>query len=205
MTEVKKSKKRTKKANGLDFLDKIFKEVKKDGVEDEILITFADKDIKVKQYLDIESKLFFVENCVVPSFQLKNGIFKHNPLIKEMLFTFNIVKLFTDIDIPEDDFTKVYDAVTRSGLIEEIIDNIPNDEIDFLFNMIDESIEEEKEFILRQEEQEQSFGFITNKLIDKIMEFINSLTPEAVNEMVNSMSNLQNVDLLKGFIEQNKS
>lgn len=175
VSEVKKSKDDSK------FLSQIAK----NDVED-ILITFADKDIKIKQYLPIEDKMVLIDIILRASFQLEDGVRKFKPSIKELMWVYYITQSYTDLKLPDDNFADGYDSLIKSGLFNEVMKNIPISEIEFLDDMVNKSINEEFKFIKRQ----SSFENIVARLLNQLAEF-------DIEKFAEQMKNLENVDILK--------
>jgi len=211
MAKVTSKKKKVEEIeqNGLNFIKSYLNDQQtQDPDFNSLQIEFNSKKIEVKQYLDIQSKAVLIDTVVSASFVEENNIKIFKPIFMEFLYDFYLVKNYTDLNLSESDYTGNYDLLKQSGLLTIIKENIPSSELYFLDEMLDEALNEEfhvnKKQEIKEQQQElkkQSFGFVANKLITQITDFISSLTPEKMNEMVEMMGNLQNADILKGMME----
>ena len=95
-------------------------------------INYNNQIIEVKQYLPINTKLELISNVVNAS--MDNNNFS-NP-VKEYLFLhLEIVENYTNITFTEkqkEDPCKLYDLLKGNGVLDLIIQNIPEDEYDSL-------------------------------------------------------------------------
>lgn len=130
--------------------------------------------------------MVFTDIVLKASFQLENGVRKFKPAIKELMWVYYITKFYTDLKLPDDNFADGYDSLVKSGLFYEVIKNIPINEIEFLNNMIKESIVEEFKFIKRQ----SSFENIVARLLNQLAEF-------DIEKFAEQMKNIENIDILK--------
>jgi len=102
--------------------------------------TFNNTEIEVLQYLPIEDKYDLIMITLQNSFE--EGIY--NPLKMDMLFHVYLVFSYSNISFTEkqkENISKLYDTLKSSGLMEQIIDNIPEVEYAVLFKYIEELAE----------------------------------------------------------------
>ena len=132
--------------------------------EDKVIKFVGDK-IKVKQYLDYNTKNIFIA-LIIQSSKDEEGNFNLTPLSQDLGFTYGILKFYTDLDVENDNLVDLYNSVKGSGLFNEIINNIPEEELFSLQDMIDKSIiiEKEKYGII------SVIGNFLNQIADKIPE-----------------------------------
>lgn len=101
------------------------------------IINFNGNDIEVKQYLPSSEK-----NDII------NAIFQHadagtviNTLAEEILFNVFLVFEYTNIEFSDEekqgDPTELYDKLLCSGLLDAVIQAIPKEEYDCLFNNVE--------------------------------------------------------------------
>lgn len=103
-------------------------------------INFNGVDIKVKQYLDLNSKHHLID------FALESS--KHLPyvdrLVSDALFNYLVVISYTDIEITtkreKEDPIKVYDLMENSGLINAVISAINEVEYNSLVEYYEKAI-----------------------------------------------------------------
>ena len=106
---------------------KINKEVKE--------ITFNDTKIEVLQYLPIEDKY----DLVMITLQKAREGNIYNPVKLEMYFNLNLVYLYSNLsftDKQREDEAKLYDTLMSNGLLNQIIEAIPNGEYNELMEYV---------------------------------------------------------------------
>ena len=131
--------------------------------------------IKIKNYLSINEKITIIEIIVASSFieDEETKIKKLNPVIKELLTDYYIVKSYSNLldDELEEDKTVIYDMLKQGGLIEYIYTMINSDEIDYVLDNIENRIEEEQKFIDRKIENDKNIAVVVGKIFDRLKEF----------------------------------
>lgn len=114
-------------------------------LEDVKELDFEDKKIEVKQYLPIEDKLDLIDITLQKS--KERDIY--NPTKINMFFHLHLVYLYTNItftDKQREDEYKLFDSLNCNGLIDKIVELIPEDEYCDLLNDIEERIDTELEY-----------------------------------------------------------
>jgi hypothetical protein len=104
-------------------------------------IKFNEQDIEVKQYLPINEKLELMSNVINNTLDDKNFA---NPVKLRIFLLLEILYSYTNInftDKQKEDVPKLFDLVSSTGLIDSILDVIPEDEYYTLLNGVQESIE----------------------------------------------------------------
>lgn len=105
-------------------------------------ITYNGQEIEVLQYLPIEEKESLINITLQES---KEGNI-YNSVKKDIFFHMNLVFAYTNItftDKQRQDIGGLYDKLTCSGLLEEILNNIPESEYQTLYSYFEE-LEEDK-------------------------------------------------------------
>lgn len=105
------------------------------------VITIEDKEINIVQYLSTEKKIDFIEDVMSRVFD-NTGL--SSPVRVEVYFYLNLIRYYTDISITETmmkNAAKTYDILEMNNIIDVIIENIPEDEFNTLFDYVTESIE----------------------------------------------------------------
>lgn len=100
-------------------------------------IEFNGNKIEILQYLPVDDKYSLVNITLQKS---KDGSIYH-PLKKDMYFHLNLVYLYTNLsftDKQREDESKLYDALQSSGLLNLILENIPEEEYETLYSFIEE-------------------------------------------------------------------
>ena len=104
----------------------------------------GNKQIHIKKYLPINDKKDLIE-ITLQKAEESNGTY--NEILIDMYFNLYLVYLYTDIEFSDEDREdemKLYDELESSGLLERVVDKIPEDEydtlIDYLKNMRKEDL-----------------------------------------------------------------
>jgi hypothetical protein len=152
-------------------------------------IKFNGDKIKVKQYLDYNMKNLFI-TLIIQSSKDEEGNFNSSPLSQDLAFTFGILKFYTDLDVENDNLVDLYNSVKGSGLFDEIIFNIPEEELFSLQDMIDKSIiiEKERNGVIN------TISNFLNQIADKIPE--TNILQDSLNKFSDEM---KKSDPLSGF------
>lgn len=98
---------------------------------------FNNTKIEVLQYLPVEDKNDLIQITMQRSFM--DGYF--NEILLDAYFHLNIIYLYTNLNITEkqrEDELKLYDKIYSSGLLEVILEQLPEDEYKYIFNMLQE-------------------------------------------------------------------
>ena len=104
------------------------------------MIEFNGQIIEVKQYLPINEKLELISN-VINSAQDENNF--ANPVKVNIFTTLEMMYAYTNINFTEkqkEDPAKLYDLLTSSGLVEEVNEAIPEEEISEIIDGVTNSI-----------------------------------------------------------------
>ena len=98
---------------------------------------FADKEIEVLQYLPASDKYDLImgtlQECSV------DNVF--NEFLKEVYFNLNLVFMYTNLtftDKQKEDITELYDILDSNGFFNQVIENIPKEEYEFLVCCMEE-------------------------------------------------------------------
>lgn len=90
-------------------------------------IEYNGQSIEVRQYLPINDKLALISDVI----NLSNDNNFANPVKSSVYMLLGVVQYYTNINFTEkqkEDPTKLYDLLEGSGLLQQIIDAIPEDE-----------------------------------------------------------------------------
>ena len=104
-------------------------------------IMVADQEIEIKQYLPINDKLELISRVINSS---ADDMKFYNVGKMEIFLNLEILYTYTNINFTEkqkEDVCKLFDLVESSGLLNKILDNIPETEIDFIRNTILDTVE----------------------------------------------------------------
>lgn len=107
--------------------------------------SYEDKRIEVLQYLPIKDKYDLIMVALQKS---KEGDI-YNPIKLDMYFHLNIVYLYTNLyftDKQKEDEEKIFDTLVSSGMLENIISNMAEDEFKDLWDKMNEYMESELKY-----------------------------------------------------------
>ena len=147
-------------------------------------IEFNGSKIEVLQYLPIDDKYSLVNITLQKS---KDGSIYH-PLKKDMYFHLNLVYLYTNLsftDKQREDESKLYDTLQSSGLLNLILENIPEEEYEILYSFI----EEYERDILNY--QNTIAGIVANLIeslparAEEMQKIVDNFNPENFQEVLN--------------------
>ena len=102
---------------------------------------FNNTKIEVLQYLPVEDKNDLIQITMQKSFM--DGYF--NEILLDAYFHLNIIYLYTNLNITEkqrEDELKLYDKIYSSNLLEVVLEQLPEDEYKYLFNMLQEQVKD---------------------------------------------------------------
>lgn len=112
-------------------------------VNEEIkIINFNGEDIEVRQYLPAQDKLALMGRVITQSHEEDSN--HANPVKIEIFTHLEILYTYTNITFTEkqkENTPKLYDLVYSSGLLEAVIDAIPEKEYDIVCSGIFDSVE----------------------------------------------------------------
>ena len=154
-------------------------------------VTIAEgKTIKVLQYLPVEEKYKVLMSTLLQSM---DDMISVNPFNLNIFFHINVVNAYTDIVFSEEEtFTEAFDSLTTKGILKQIMDAIPEGELGFLAQMLDEIV---KTYLADTRSILGSIRAITSALQSYIPE---GMSAQEVVEMVkgidlSSLTNLNDV------------
>ena len=103
-------------------------------------IEFNEQIIEIKQYLPINEKLELISS-VINSAADENNF--SNPVKENVFLTLEILYHYTNInftDKQKEDPVKLYDLVVSSGLVNKVVDLIPEEELNEVVNGVAQSV-----------------------------------------------------------------
>lgn len=107
-------------------------------------VIINDQTIEVKQYLPSNDKLGLISNVINMAANVQEGMNFANPVLIEICGTLEIIYAYTNITFTEkqkEDPTKLYDLLDNSGIIDAVMNLIPETEYNFIIDGIDQSVE----------------------------------------------------------------
>lgn len=133
-------------------------------ISDEKEITFNDKVIKVRQYVPTLDKRALINITLQNSW---NGDGFVDPILYHCFFYANVILMYTDIEVDKDggagkwDLPDIYDMANSTGLLNAILEAIPEDEFNELFEFSEETV-------AKADEAKMSVSSTIQKLIDDL-------------------------------------
>lgn len=127
-------------------------------------IDFNGSKIEVLQYLPIDEKYALINITLQKA---KEGAI-YNPLKKDMFFHLHLVYMYTDLvftDKQREDESKLYDTLVSNGVLDKIIEVIPENEFNMLYSYLND--------------QEQEILKFKNTVGGALSEIINNLPIQA--------------------------
>lgn len=119
----------------------------------------------VKKYIPFAEKMAKCQALAKSTMEYKETpeavpVHKQNTISRYILFATNLIRSYTDIEIPDDDFIVLYDTLKEAGAFEMLIQCIPEDErkeYTSLLNMaVDDYIANERDLV----------SYFENKIFD---------------------------------------
>lgn len=110
--------------------------------QDVKIVEYNGQNIEVKQYLPINQKLELISNVINLAHDGTNNY--SNPVRVDVYTALEILDAYTNItftDKQREDPTKIYDAFKSNGVLDAIIDTIPEVEYSSLINGVYRSID----------------------------------------------------------------
>lgn len=105
------------------------------------MITINEQEIEVIQYMPIQDKLAMIERIL--NWTIDNTGFL-NPVRLEVYTVLEIISAYTNINITDkmmENAPKTYDSFMINGVIDAIIEAIPEDEYNAIFDAIEDCAE----------------------------------------------------------------
>ena len=100
-------------------------------------IVIAEQEIVVEQYLPVQEKMVMLENVLNHTVD-ETGFF--NPTRLEVFFTIYLIKTYTNISITDkmiEEAHKTYDLLEMNSIIDAVIEAIPDNEYETLFEAVE--------------------------------------------------------------------
>ena len=123
-------------------------------------IDFNDVKIEVLQYLPVDDKYSLIS--IVMQNSEENGVY--NPTKVDMFFHLFLVYSYTNISFTEkqkENPSKLYDGLKSSGLLDKILEAIPEEEYNILYTYLED-------FIISKEERNRSVISLLENIISDL-------------------------------------
>ena len=165
-----------------------------------LIISEILEGVEIKLYLSTIEKRIIVDNIINGCIEIdENSIMKVNFFNKKLISDISLVTNYTNLIFSDDNSIEDYDFLSQYKILNHIIKHIDSDELDFIYNMVEDELEQQIK-IGNSLESVLSKGL--NKLIEKIPDeksmnkLINNL-PKSINKI-----KPENLAVLKGIFNQ---
>lgn len=156
---------------------------------DEVPVQIGEETIAVKQYLPIQEKLELIGKVVMAAHEQDENY--SNPVKAGVYRDLEVIFAYTNIsftDKQKEDLPKLYDMLYSSGVITEVLKNIPENEYTEIVLGVKDSIEAIYKY------QNSALG-----ILDNIKADYSNLEYDA-NTIKESLGNPDNLSLLKDIL-----
>jgi len=165
-----------------------------------LIISEILEGVEIKLYLSTIEKRIIVDNIINGCIEIdENSIMKVNFFNKKLISDISLVTNYTNLIFSDDNSIEDYDFLSQYKILNHIIKHIDSDELDFIYNMVEDELEQQ---IIIGNSLESVIAKGLNKLIEKIPDeksmnkLINNL-PKSINKI-----KPENLAVLKGIFNQ---
>lgn len=124
--------------------------------------------IEVKQYISILDKIGFTSGIAKGCIDRKDGLFIVNNSSKKIAFSNAIIENYSNLTLPKvegESGIEAFDLISRSGILDVVLENIPGRELSTLYELLENKIEEERD----KYNQENRLENIIKKGVDGLL------------------------------------
>jgi len=165
-----------------------------------LIISEILEGVEIKLYLSTIEKRIIVDNIINGCIEIdENSIMKVNFFNKKLISDISLVTNYTNLIFSDDNSIEDYDFLSQYKILNHIIKHIDSDELDFIYNMVEDELEQQ---IIIGNSLESVLSKGLNKLVEKIPDeksmnkLINNL-PKSINKI-----KPENLAVLKGIFNQ---
>lgn len=154
------------------------------------MITVNEQEIEVAQYMPIQDKLAMIERIL--NLTIDNTGFL-NPVRLEVYTVLEIISTYTNINITDkmmENAPKTYDSLMINGVIDAIIEAIPEDEYNAVFDAIEDCAEHTVSYL-------NSFAGMMKTVTENY-----DATKINIEEIMNTLDDPDKVGLVKDILEK---
>ena len=160
------------------------KELNKQVVDIKEVRIFNNPDsvIEVKQYIPILDKIGFTSGIAKGCINREDGLFIVNNSSKKIAFSNAIIENYTNLTLPKvegESGIEAFDLISRSGILDVVLENIPEKELSTLHELLENKITEERD----KYNQENRLENIIKKGVDGLLYTLENLP--SIEEMGN--------------------
>lgn len=154
------------------------------------MITVNEQEIEVMQYMPIQDKLAMIERIL--NFTIDDTGFL-NPVRLEVFTVLEIISTYTNINITDkmmENAPKTYDSLMINGVIDAIIEAIPEDEYNAIFDAIEDCAEHTVNYL-------NSFVGMMKTVTENY-----NATKMDVDQIMNDLDDSNKIGLVKDILEK---
>lgn len=145
---------------------------------------FLKEKIKYIEYTNFEVVCFYVDRIIANSMFDKNGDIKIDSCQKYLQYIFALLSFYTNVDVHAEQWILEFNKLKRHGLLDEIIKDIPENEI----NTLDAVLE------MKSNDAMTNYYNIQNWATKKLGDFYPFIA-KGINEVLESLAkNIENLD-----------
>jgi hypothetical protein len=147
-------------------------------------------NVTVKQYLSYQEKLKLISN-IINLLTVNSTTDFLDPVSLDLYMTLEIVEGYTDIKYPEEEsLGDIYDFLIKNGILKKIMNEIPQEEINFISSSVIKMLEENYKF-------ENSFKGVIKYFIRETEGMA-----EKTQELQKKLANTENLELVKNIVDK---
>lgn len=153
-------------------------------------INFNDIEIEIKQYLPINETISLIENIINNS---ATELKFYSPALVHLFYALEVIYNYTNIsftDKQKEEPAKLYDTIVSSGLWNAIEEAIPEDELDFICEALDDTINSVYKY------QNSVMG-----ILDTISQDYSTLSLDA-SEIQKKLNSAEGIEFLKDVMDK---
>lgn len=147
-------------------------------------LEWGEQKIEIKQYLPIQDKLAFIGD-VLNAAADENRFYSQGKV--DMFFTIKVIEVYTNLSITDkqkETPAKLYDDIKASGFYDAVVAQIPDKEIDYLYDLVCATEEQVYKY------QNSAYG-----IMDAMNTDYNNLNFD-IEKLTKEIGNRENVQLL---------
>lgn len=148
----------------------------------------------VRQYMPLDKKLFYVNRLVqLTTHPLKNGevdlnTLKVNTPTRYVLYNLTLVDLYTHLDVDFSNTSQEYDYLKQYGVLEKILQKIPQSEIIEFKNLLKMSLDD------AMTNEYESHAYLS-KLVNNVTVTLGTLLSKDMSGLTEALKSMSGEDL----------
>lgn len=145
---------------------------------------YLKEKVKYTEYTNFEVACFYADKIIANSMFDKNGDIKVDSCQKYLQYVFTLLSFYTNIDVHANQWVLEFNKLKRYGLLEKIIDGVPETEIDTLEAVLE----------MKSNDAITNYYNIQNWATKKLGEFYPYIA-KGINDVLESLSkSFENLD-----------